>query len=76
MKKHYMLFFCLCLFLGCSKNAENISLGDIDAHRRYQDKYGPSEVKYKEILEANPKSEHAFNLFARCENSEERSLQL
>ena len=74
------LFILLCTFLtviGCSKNASDIPLKDIESHRIYQDENGIKNVKYEyqKLLEKHPNSEIAYYLLARCEESNQKSLE-
>ncbi len=74
----FILLFTFLAMMGCSKNASDIPLKDIEKHRMYQDENGIENVKYEyqKLLENYPDSEIAYYLLARCEKTDLKSLHL
>ena len=74
--KNYLSIFAifsLAIFSsGCSKNASDIDLSNVEEHRLYIDTHEKKTVilEYEKILSDNPNSEYALYYLAKCIDSD------
>lgn len=78
MKSLIIFFSCTLLMFSCKPQASDIPLSDIERHIEYQEIQGVEKVKneYITLQKNNANSKEAYYLLARCENDDEKILQL
>jgi tetratricopeptide (TPR) repeat protein len=80
--KNYLSIFAifsLAIFSsGCSKNASDIDLSNVEEHRLYIDTHEEKAVilEYEKLLSDNPNSEYALYYLAKCIDSDTEQIEL